>query len=153
MRLTETAQAQVERFLRAHWRVEELRLPRIFIHAGRPARLLTRALHVGAITFGRHVFIAPSWLAYGAADVPLVPGWLVVHEATHTVQYRRAGVLRFLCAYLSDYGRGLVRGRQLTWAKHQAAYAAIAHEVEAFAAEAAYRRWAERVDWLALLPD
>lgn len=150
MILTAEAQALVESRLRVHLHDESLRLPLIHFHVGRAAHLLTRTLRIGAITFGRHVLVARSWLAQSEAGETQLPGWLVVHEAVHVLQYRRTGVVRFLCAYLADYARGLLRGRQFNKTGHRAAYTAIAHEVEAHRAETAYRLWADSPEARAL---
>jgi hypothetical protein len=150
MRLAADAEAQLERFLRAYLRDEGLRLPALELHAGRLAGVLTRALRVGAITFGRHVFVAQSWCERSAGGDVRVPAWLVAHEAVHVVQYGRAGAVRFLRAYLRDYVRAIWRGRSLSAAGHASAYNAIAHEVEAFAAETAYREWVERAELFTL---
>ena len=146
MRLTAEAHAQLERFLRAYLRDEGLRLPWIELHTGRLAGALTRVLRVGAITFGRHVFVASVWCARGAGGGVCVPAWLVAHEAMHVLQYGRAGAARFLHAYLLAYARAMWRGRSLSGAAHALAYKAIEYEVEAFAAEKAYRAWGERAE-------
>ena len=151
MRLTAEAQAHVESFLGGHLGVEGLTLPRVFVHCGRAARVVTGILRVGAITFGRHVFVAPSWLARDDEGRVRLPGWLAVHESVHVLQYRRAGTVPFLCAYLGDYVRARGRERMLGPAAHRAAYQAIRQEVEAYAAEEAYRAWPGRVESLPLI--
>jgi hypothetical protein len=51
---------------------------------------------------------------------------LLAHELVHVQQWREHGAVRFLWRYLSDYGRGRLRGEP-----HWAAYAAISFEAEA----------------------
>ncbi|HEX8070968.1 MAG TPA: DUF4157 domain-containing protein [Pyrinomonadaceae bacterium] len=150
MQLAPEAHARLERFLRVSLRDEGLRLPAVAVHTGRVAGALTRVLRVGAITFGRHVFLAPAWCARGADGAVRVPGWLVAHEAVHVVQYRRAGAARFLCAYLGEYARQVWRGPGRPGARHARAYRAIRFEAEAFAVETAYREQAARFEALTL---
>lgn len=150
MRLTAEAQAHVEGFLRMHLGVERLTLPPVSVHCGRVARVVTAVLRVGAITLGPHVFVAPSWVARDEGGGVRMPGWLAVHESVHVVQYRRAGAVPFLCAYLGDYVRALGREKRLRLVTHRAAYQAIAQEVEAYEAEEAYRAWPGRLDSLPL---
>ena len=150
MRLTAEGQAHVEGFLGMHLGVEGLRLPPVFIHCGRTARVITGVLRVGAITLGAHVFVAPSWVARDRDGGVRMPGWLAVHELVHVVQFRRAGAARFLWAYLSGYVRAFGRERRFRLATHRVAYQAIAQEVEAYGAEEAYRAWPGRVETLPL---
>ena len=150
MRLTAEGQAHIERFFRMYLRDERLTLPVVSLHADQWARALTSPFRFGAITFGRHVFVATDLVARDGSARTQVPGWLVAHEMMHVIQYERAGMTRFLFAYLSEYTRALRRGRRLNAAGHWLAYRAIAHEVEAYAAEAAYRQWAEQAEVLIL---
>lgn len=150
MQLTAEARAHLESFFRAHLCDEQLTLPAVSIHTGPFARVLTRTFSIGAITFGRHVFVAPTFLPSSLAAHRLLPGWLLAHEVMHVLQYERAGMTRFLSAYLREYARALKREPRLNGAAHWSAYRAITHEAEAYTAEAAYRAWAERVEVLRL---
>ena len=150
MRLTPEGHAHFERFFRLYLRDERLTLPVVSIHADQWAHTLTKPFRFGAITFGRHVFVATSLVARDGDEQMRVPGWLVAHELMHVIQYERAGMTRFLFAYLREYARALRRGRRLNAAGHWLAYRAIAQEAEAYRAEAAYRQWAERAEILIL---
>ncbi|PYS94111.1 MAG: hypothetical protein DMF64_02080 [Acidobacteria bacterium] len=151
MRLTAEAQAHVERFFRVYLRDERLSLPAISVHTDQLAHVITGSFRIGAITFGRHVFVAPTLLVCDVDERVCVPGWLVAHEAMHVIQYERAGMARFLFAYLREYARARRRGKSFNAARHWVAYRAIAHEVEARAAEAAYCDWTERAEMLTLI--
>ena len=93
---------------------------------------------MSGITFGRHVFVRSSFVKRDAAGRATMPGWLLVHEATHVLQYEERGFARFLRGYLRGYWRALRAGRRWDAAGHMAAYRAIAEEREARAAERAY---------------
>jgi hypothetical protein len=67
-----------------------------------------------------------------------LPGWLVVHEAAHVLQYAEKGFARFLLGYLGGYWRALRGGRRWDAAGRMAAYMAIEEERAARAAEHAY---------------
>ena len=153
MRLTTEAHAHVEKFFRAYLRDECAGIPQVSLQTGLHARAVTFTFRIGAITFGRRVLVAASWLERDAAGRLSLPAWLVVHELMHVIQYRRAGTTRFLRAYLRAYLRELRGGRRLSAAAHRAAYKAIPFEVEACAAAAAYEAWAERLELLPLRRD
>jgi Domain of unknown function (DUF4157) len=150
MQLTAEAQAHLESFFRAHLHDEQLALPAVSIHTGRFARVLTRTFSIGALTFGRHVFVAPTWLVGDVAAHRLLPGWLLAHEVMHVLQYERTGMTRFLWAYLREYARALRREPSMNGAAHWSAYRAITHEAEAYAVEAAYRAWQDGAEALQL---
>ncbi|HVF54781.1 MAG TPA: hypothetical protein VM934_01445 [Pyrinomonadaceae bacterium] len=140
MKLAPESHAQVEEFLRAHLGDPELRLPPVSFYAGRFARLLMRVLKMGAITFGRHVFVAPSLVTIAEDGRMVVPAWLVVHESMHVLQYERSGYLRFFVKYLLGYWRALCAGGRWDAAGRMAAYFGIDEERDAREAENAYRQ-------------
>ena len=150
MRLTVEGHAHMERFFRLYLRDEHLRLPVVLVHANQWTRTLTKPFRFGAITFGRHVFVATKLAVRDGDERMRVPGWLLAHELMHVVQYERAGMRRFLSAYLREYAQAMRRGRRLNTAGHWLAYRAIAQEAEAYAAEAAYQQWEERMESLML---
>ena len=143
MKLAAPSHARIEAFLREHLRDSELRLPPIRICHGRLARWLTRSFKVGAITFGRRVFISPRLIKHRPDGQKTVPGWLVTHEAVHVLQYEREGALRFLLTYLLEYWRLLRASGRWDAAARMAAYLAIASESAAREAEHAYQGWRE----------
>ncbi|HZI18385.1 MAG TPA: DUF4157 domain-containing protein [Pyrinomonadaceae bacterium] len=138
MRLSPETQDELERFFREHRGDARLRLPPVSIHGGSFARLLTRAAGVSAITFGRHVFVAPRLLRRRAGGRVRMEGWLLAHEAAHVLQYAERGWPRFLWGYLRGYFRGLKTGRGWGRTARTAAYLSIAEEREARAAEEAF---------------
>ena len=139
MRLSDESHSQVEQFFRAHRGDPGLVLPRIHLHRGPFARLLMLAsAGMGAMTLGRHVFVRPGLLRRDAAGRVTLPGWLVVHEAAHVLQYAERGFARFLAGYLRGYWRALRVGGRWDAAGRMAAYMAIKEECEAREAEHAY---------------
>lgn len=90
------------------------------------------------MTLGRHVFVRPSLLRCDVSGRLTLPGWLVVHEAAHVLQYAERGFVRFLHGYLRGYWRALRKGGHWDAAGRMAAYKAIAEELEARRAEEAY---------------
>jgi hypothetical protein len=142
MRLAADSHRLIETFMRERFRLETLRLPPIFLHHGRLALWLTRTFRIGAITFGRHIFVEPKLVGRDEESGRMrVPGWLVAHEATHVWQYECAGFSRFLLSYLSGYWRAL--RAQGKWGSEAriAAYLAIREECEARESETAYAVW------------
>ena len=111
VRLSGEARAEVEEFFRAHLGDSEFSLPEITVHAGTFSRLLMKAVGMGAITFGRHVFVNPSFLKRESGGRASVPGWLLVHEAAHVLQYEERGYARFFRDYLRNYWRALRAGK------------------------------------------
>ena len=139
MRLSDESHSHVEQFFRAHRGDPGLVLPRIRLHVGLFAHLLMLAsAGMGAMTLGRHVFVRPGLLRKDASGRVTLPGWLVVHEAAHVLQYAERGFVRFLWGYLRGYWRALCEGRRWDTAGRMAAYLAIEEEREARGAEDAY---------------
>jgi hypothetical protein len=146
MLLAPQSHRRVEIFFRQHLCDESLRLPRVKFYAGRFAGLLTKTFKISAITFGSRIFVAPELLWRNVDDRLALSAELVVHEATHVLQYERTGVVPFLFLYLRDYARALGREAGGAWERHRAAYLAISFEVEARAAEEGYAAWRGRGD-------
>jgi hypothetical protein len=123
---------------------ETLRLPPVHLYNGRVSRWVTNTFHIGAITFGRHVFIDPELTRRDTGGRWAAPAWLVAHETTHVLQYEAAGVVSFLISYLLDYWRGLRRQKRWDAAARMEAYSAIKAERAAREAERAYARWVDK---------
>ena len=143
MKLAAESHARIEAFLREHLQEPGLRLPPVTVTCGLPARWLTGAFKVGAITFGRRVFISPRLVVEGPDGRRTAPGWLITHEAVHVLQYEREGWLRFFLTYLLDYWRLLRASGGWDAAARMAAYLAIAKESAAREAASAYQAWNE----------
>ncbi len=138
MRLSAESHARVEQFFREYLNEPGLRLPPIDFQGGAAARVLTGFAGMGAITFGRRVFVRPGLFGSDGRGRATLPGWLVVHEAAHVLQYERRGLAPFLRDYLRGYWRALREGGRWDGRGRMAAYLAIAEEREASSAEAAY---------------
>jgi hypothetical protein len=138
MRLSAESHARVEQFFREHLNEPGLSLPPINVHGGTSARLLMAVARMGAITFGRNVFVRPALFGKGAEGRATLPAWLVVHEAAHVLQYGKKGYPRFFRDYLRGYWRALRAGGRWDKVGRMVAYMSIAEEREAQAAETAY---------------
>jgi hypothetical protein len=134
----------IEAFHRYFAGDEKLRLPPVYLYKGRVARWVTHRFHIGAITFGRHVFVKPELIKQNEEGRWTVPAWLVAHETTHVLQYEAAGFVGFLASYLRDYWRSLRRQEKWNAAARMAAYFAIEVECAAREAESAYAAWKSR---------
>jgi hypothetical protein len=141
MRLAAESQLLVEEFLRERFRLETLRLPPISIHQGRVALWLTSTFRISAITFGSHIFVAPDLIYRDERGRPEMPGWLLVHEATHVRQYQLAGLIGFLASYLMEYWRALRAQGKWDQGARTIAYLAIRQEAEARESETIYSAW------------
>lgn len=75
-------------------------------------------LNIAGITFGEYIFYA--YPKYRVSDR------LRKHERTHVEQYRRDGVVKFLCKYLYEYFKYRLQGMS-----HNQAYLNISYEKEA----------------------
>ncbi len=139
MKLAAAAHHEIENFLRQHFAETGLQLPPVRIHTGWFARLLMKAIKMGAITFGRDIFVARKFVARDAEGKIVVPAWLLAHETTHVLQYERDGYLKFFYKYLRGYWRALKDGGEWNAAGRMNAYLAIAEESAAREVEHAYR--------------
>ncbi len=139
MKLSATTVKELQHFFRQHLNDCELRLPPITIHAGLSASLMMKAVGMGAITFGRHVFIRPALVKKDDEGRLCIPGWLLAHEIAHVLQYEQKGYLRFFRDYLRGYWRALRAGKSWVAQGRMVAYKAIAEELSAREAEHAYR--------------
>ncbi|HKS26612.1 MAG TPA: DUF4157 domain-containing protein [Pyrinomonadaceae bacterium] len=139
MKLAAPSHEHLENFLREFYQDSTLRLPIIRFHGGALARLVTRALRIGAITFGRHVLISPELIKTDSSGRRSAPGWLVAHEAVHVLQYEREGYARFLMHYLMGYWRALRESGKWGREARMNAYLSIAEERAAQEVERAYQ--------------
>lgn len=143
MLLAKESHKLMEAFHRALHENDSLQLPPVHIHQGRVARWITHTFHIGAITFGRHIFIKPELTELDSEGKRTAPGWLVAHETTHVLQYKSAGWIGFLLTYLREYWDGLRQLRSWDATARMAAYKAIKVECVARDAEQAYAVWKE----------
>jgi hypothetical protein len=143
MHLAAASHKRIEDFHRHFAGDEKLRLPPVYLYNGSFSRWLTHTFHIGAITFGRRIFVNPELTERKRPGRWTAPAWLVAHETTHVLQYEKAGFVRFLVAYLLDYWQCLRRQKRWDAAARMEAYRAIKVECAAREAERAYAAWAE----------
>jgi len=141
MRLSAESQRLVEEFMRERFNLETLRLSPISVYHGRLALWITRTFRIGAITFGRHIFIAPDMITRDESGSLTVPGWLLAHEATHVWQYQLNGFTGFLISYLGGYWRALRAQGKWDLDARTKAYLAIKEECDARESETIYSTW------------
>jgi Domain of unknown function (DUF4157) len=144
MLLARASHKLVEEFHRHFAGDESLRLPPVHLYNGRFARWLTHTFNIGAITFGRHVFIKPELTRREPTGRWTAPAWLIAHETTHVLQYEKAGFVGFLISYLRDYWCCLRVQKRWDAAARMEAYHTIKAECAARDAERAYAAWAEK---------
>ncbi len=149
MKLAAVSHAQLQSFLRYHFKGDTLIVPAIYVYTGNFAHLITRTLKIGAITFGRRVIVSPALVGRDAEQRLIVPGWLVAHEAIHVLQYEQAGFIGFLVSYLKGYWRALREQKKYGSAARLNAYLAIEEEQSAREAERAYRVWRADLSFIA----
>jgi hypothetical protein len=140
MKLARESHQRLEKFFREYFDDPQLRLPPIYLHRGRIARLITKQLRVGAITIGSHILLAPDRVVEADGNLT-TRGWLVAHEATHVLQYEREGYVRFFFRYFYGYWRALSAGGKWNREARLKAYLAIEAERIAHEVERAYQAW------------
>jgi hypothetical protein len=146
MLLAAASHKRIEEFHRHFAGDDKLRLPPVYLYNGFFSRWLTHAFKIGAITFGRRIFINPELIERKRKGRWTAPAWLIAHETTHVLQYERTGFAGFLVAYLLDYWRSLRRQKRWDAAARMQAYRAIKVECTAREAELAYAAWALEKD-------
>ena len=144
MLLAAESHERLERFFREHFGDSGLRLPPLFFYRSRLLLWLGRPFHLGAITFGRRIFVLPEYVKRDMLGRLSIRGSIAAHEATHVLQYEREGWVRFFTLYLRGYWRALRAQGRVSGAAHMAAYLAIREEQEAHEAEEAYASRYER---------
>jgi hypothetical protein len=143
MRLARESHERLEKFFREYFKDPQLRLPPIYLHRGRIARMVTKQLRIGALTIGRHILLSPARVTEREGSLT-TEGWLVAHEATHVLQYERDGYLRFFIHYFYGYWRALRGGgSRLSREARMSAYLAIEAERIAHEVERAYQDWSQ----------
>lgn len=140
MKLARESHLRLETFFREYFNEPELKLPPVYLHSGLMARLVTRWLRVGAVTFGRHILLSPREVTE-ADGLLRTKGWLIAHEATHVLQYEREGHLRFLFRYFYGYWRAMRAGGKWSKEASMSAYLAIEAERVAHQVQHAYQDW------------
>src|ERR1044071_8509811 len=138
MFLAAESHERLERFFREHFNDPALRLPPLLFYESRLLLWLGRPLHLGAITFGRRIFVLPEYIERDPDGRLTIHGSIAAHEATHVLQYERAGWIGFFALYLRGYWRALKAQGRVSSAAHMAAYLEISEEKEAREAEKAY---------------
>lgn len=141
MKLAAQSQIHIQNFFRAYLGDQALELPSILIYRNRFAHLITRVCRVGAITFGRRVFVAPVFIKRDESNRLITPGWLVAHEAMHVLQYKQRGSASFLARYVYGFWRALRKTGRWDKAARMTAYLNITEECAAREAEEAYCEW------------
>ncbi|MBC7796383.1 MAG: DUF4157 domain-containing protein [Pyrinomonadaceae bacterium] len=143
MKLSTTSHKKIENFFREHFKDDEINLPNFHIHCGKWARRFTKLLKIHGITLGNHVIISPDFVRRDERGKLVGDFSLIVHEATHVLQYKNEGFFGFLWNYLKAWFAHLKQQKKRDIVSRQNAYYAIPHEEEARAAAANYTNWRE----------
>jgi len=141
MKLAETSHRKLELFFRKYLNDENFQLPLIHFYAGGFASFFTRLISVHGITFGRRIYIKPKFLSLNQNNLLKLPEELVVHEITHTLQYKREGFLRFFYKYLTSFWHNLQKKEKWDGGARHKAYLDIPFEIEARAVAARFVEW------------
>lgn len=141
MRLAPVSHKKIEEFFRQYFGEDDLRLPPIMIYSGFWANLLTKTFKLNGITFGRRIFIDRAFVRRDENGLPFAPFDLIVHEATHVVQYQKEGFFGFLLSYLKEWIKFIREQGSRNIETRWQAYYALRHETEARAAAAAFAEW------------
>ncbi len=141
MKLAKSSHQKLETFFREYLNDESFHLPVIHFYIGKFTRIFTAIVKVHGITFGRRIYIMPSFVVLNRANNLKLPEGLVAHEITHTLQYKREGFVRFFYKYLTSFWRNLRKIKKWDIISRQEAYLEIPFEIEA-------REVAERfIEW------
>lgn len=141
MKLAASSHRRLEEFFREYLQDEDFRLPMINFYVGKFTRLLTRAISVHGITFGKRIFITPKLLSFTQQNFLKLPEDLIAHEITHTIQYKKEGFVGFLSKYLSSYWRNLRGQKRWDADARRRAYLDIPFEIEARAVAEKFVEW------------
>lgn len=141
MKLADTSHQRLETFFREYLDDAKFNLPKIYLHTGKIANILTGVISVHGVTVGRRIFITPQLLSFNRNNFRKLPEDLVVHEITHVIQYRREGFVRFFYQYLTDYWRNLKKKKKWNQTARHEAYLEISLEIEARHAAAQFVEW------------
>lgn len=141
MKIAADSHRKIEDFFRIYFKNEKLVLPQFQVHCGFWARTICRTFKIHGITLGKHVFIEPVFVTIDRAGKLHAPFELIVHEATHVLQYAKEGFFGFLIGYLKEWFAFLRNQGKRDLNTRWQAYYAIGHEAEARAAASAYAEW------------
>ncbi len=131
MKLAKSSHQTLETFFREFLGNENFDLPVIHFYVGKLTRIFTSIIKVHGITFGRRIYIMPSFVALNRNNQLKLPENLVAHEITHTLQYKREGFFRFFYKYLMSFWRNLQKQPDWSVMSRQEAYLQIPFEIEA----------------------
>lgn len=141
MKIAADSHQKIEEFFRLYFKDEKLVLPEFKIYCGFWARKICRIFKIHGVTLGQHVFIDPVFVTIDYAGKIQAPFELIVHEATHVLQYAREGFFGFLTGYLKEWLAFLREQKKRDLQTRWRAYYAISHETEARQAASAYSEW------------
>lgn len=145
MKLAESSHQKLETFFREYLNDESFRLPVIHFYIGNFTRIFTAIIKVHGITFGRRIYIMPSFVALNRFNHLKLPESLVAHEITHTLQYRREGFLMFFYKYLTSFWRNLRKRKSWDIVSRQKAYLEIPFEIEAREVAEKFVEWNRKI--------
>ncbi len=145
MKLAENTHRRLELFFKQYLNDENFELPIINFYVGKFARLLTSAINVHGITFGRRIFITSNLLTLNQNNYLKLPENLVAHEITHVIQYCKEGFLKFFYKYLTSYWRNLREKKKWDADARHEAYLEIPFEIEARVVAAKFVEWSEKL--------
>lgn len=140
MKLSADSHSEIQQFFRHHFADDNLILPNFHVHCGYWARKFTSLFKIHGITLGRHVIIDSAFVTRENGK-QIANSGLIVHEATHVLQYKHEGFFGFLYKYLREWLAFMrsegKRDKETRWQ----AYYAIGHEAEARLAAEKYIQW------------
>ena len=131
MKLAKSSHQKLEMFFREYLKDESFQLPVMHFYVGKFTRIFTAIVKVHGITFGRRIYIMPTFVSLNRANNLKLPENLVAHEIAHTLQYKREGFLRFFYKYLKSFLGNLKNKKSWDIISRQEAYLDIHFEIEA----------------------
>lgn len=131
MKLAQSSHQKLEMFFREYLNDESFRLPVIHFYVGKFTKIFTAIVKVHGITFGRRIYIMPTFVALNRENNLSLPEKLVAHEITHTLQYKREGFFMFFYKYLKSFSANLRNKKSWDINSRQEAYLEIPFEIEA----------------------
>lgn len=131
MKLATSSHQKLELFFREYLNDESFRLPQVNFYVGNITRFVTNIIKVHGITFGRSIFILPTFLITNQKNLLTLPEKLVAHEVAHVLQYRREGFIRFFYKYVTNFWKNLRTKKKWDVLSRQEAYLEIPFEIEA----------------------
>jgi hypothetical protein len=144
MQLSENSHRLIEEFFRFYLKNDAFKLPAVHFYTGKPTALITRAISVNGITFGKKILIMPALVSLNSKNQKKLPDELIVHEIMHVIQYANLGILKFLYRYLKFYWINLRKTGEWNFGARRRAYLDIPFEIEARDAADEYLKWKEK---------